>query len=513
MSTKHVAASISGISLRAILPDAKTVGDFDLRVQSCCGLWRECLPNDVYVAIVGEDDDGHDFVQEAIERGAVAIVSERLLAVDRPQFLVDDSRQAFGKICQALAGNPADRVTTIGVSGSDGKTVTTRLIESILNSAGKNPRSTNSLSANLESDFSNTPSEKLNSPRLANWLAESVMQHCSHAVMEIHSRSLAQHCLTGVALDVAVLTNLRNDHLDFHGTGENYRRVQARLLDYIKPEGIAIFNADDPNTRKLLDGLDLPALTIGIHQSAEVTAKLLERTASEQIFVLTAGNDSAVVRTQMIGKHHVYNCLAAAAVGLVLGIDLQTIVRGLEDVGQVSGRLERVVCGQAFDLWIDSAARPNQLASAIHAVRQVSEGRVWVVASSNPGQGQAERKRIGEILEKAADYSVLTQAESIPNATSEPAHQILDGFEDQKRVRVVPNRFRAIEWVLEQAAEGDAVLITGLGDRPLAVVGQGHWAVTDRDVCQAWLYDRHSFAPPLVDPRQQTFRIDDYRPE
>jgi UDP-N-acetylmuramoyl-L-alanyl-D-glutamate--2,6-diaminopimelate ligase len=513
MSTKHLSTADSGISLRTILPDAKTIGDHDLKVQSCCGLWRECQPNDVFVAIVGDDDDGHDFAQEAIERGAVAVVSERLLAVDRPQFLVDDSRKAFGKICQALAGNPADRVTTIGVSGSDGKTVTTRLIESILYAAGKSPRSTSSLTASSDCEIASTPSEQLNSPRLANWLAESVIQRCSHAVMEIHSRSLAQHCLTGVAFDVAVLTNLRNDHLDFHGTGENYRRVQARLLEYIKPEGVAIFNADDPNTARLLDGLDLPALTIGIHQSAELTAKLLERTASEQLFVLTAGSDSAVVRTQMIGKHHVYNCLSAAGVGLALGIDLQTIVRGLEDVGQVAGRLERVVCGQSFDLWIDSAARPNQLASAIHAVRQVTDGRVWVVASTSPNQRTAERNRIGQILDKAADYTVLTQSDSRPNTDSESAHQILDGYENQKKVRVVPNRFRAIEWILEQASEGDTVLITGLGDRPSAVIGRGEWGVTDRDVCQAWLYDRHSFATPLIDPRQQTFRIEDYRPE
>lgn len=503
----------NGLSLREILPEAKPIGGSDLTFRSCCGVWQEIQPNDLYVAIVGADADGHDFAQMALDRGAVGVITERLLAIDRPQFLVRDSRQAYGKLCQALAGHPARRVTTIGVSGSDGKTVTSCLIDSILNAAGRNSRAATSLGDFRSLDEHSIRSESLNSPRLANWLADAVLNGCSHAVMEVHSRNLAQHCLTGMQLDVAVLTNLRNDHLDLHGTADNYRRVQQRILRFVKPEGVAILNADDPNTSKLLDQLDLPALTVGIHQPAEVSAKLLERTNSEQLFMLKAGNECSVVRTQMIGKHHVYNCLAATAVGLALGIELPEIVRGLEAVGQIPGRLERVSCGQPFDVWIDSASRPNQLASAIHAVRQLTNRRVWVVASTAGSQSAAMRRRLGEVLERSADQAVITQSCGSGATSFEAAHQVLDGFSEPKSARPIPNRFRAIEWVLENAAEEDAVLIAGLGDRPIATVGAGAWPVTDRDVCQAWLYDRHSFcADQDKEARQRTFRIDDYRP-
>ncbi len=500
-----------GVSLKEILPDAKPIGGSDLKIQSCCGSWQEIQPNDLYVAIVGAEADGHDYAQAAVDRGAAGVVTERLLAIDGPQFLVRDSRQAYGKLCQALAGHPAKRVTTIGVSGSDGKTVTACLIDSILNLAGRCSRSATSLGDLRSLEETSIRSEMINSPRLANWLAEGVISGCSHAVMEIHSRNLAQHCLTGMQLDVAVLTNLRNDHLDLHGTADNYRRVQQRLLRFVKPEGVAILNADDPNTAKLLDQLDLPALTVGIHQPAEVTAKLLERNSCEQLFMLSAGNESSIVRTQMIGKHHVYNCLAATAVGLALGIELPEIVRGLEAVGQIPGRLERVNCGQPFDVWIDSASRPNQLASAIHAVRQLTNRRVWVVASTETGQSAALRKRLGEVLERSADQAVITQSAGMGATSFEAAHQVLDGFQEPKNARPIPNRFRAIEWVLENAAEEDAVLIAGLGDRPIATISAGGWPVTDRDVCQAWLYDRHSFCPEQ-ESRRRTFRIDDYRP-
>ena len=511
-SSLNQTAQDAGLSLKRILPEAKPIGGSDLQIQSCCGSWQEIQPNDLYVAIVSADADGHDYAQAAIDRGAVGVVTERLLAIDRPQFLVRDSRQAYGKLCQALAGNPASRVTTIGVSGSDGKTVTSCLIDSILNIAGRNSRSATSLGDFRSLEEDSIRSESLNSPRLANWLADGVISGCSHAVMEIHSRNLAQHCLTGMQLDVAVLTNLRNDHLDLHGTADNYRRVQQRLLKFVKPEGVAILNADDPNTAKLLDQLDLPALTVGIHQPAEVSAKLLERNCAEQMFILNAGNESLVVRTQMIGKHHVYNCLTAAAVGLALGVELPEIVRGLEAVGQIPGRLERVSCGQPFDVWIDAASRPNQLASAIHAVRQLTNRKVWVVASTDSRQSPTLRRRLGEVLERAADQVVITQNSGAAAASFEAAHQVLDGFTEPKMARPIPNRFRAIEWVLENAAEEDAVLITGLGDRPLANVGTGAWPVTDRDVCQAWLYDRHSFCTEQ-EGRSRTFRIDDYRSE
>ena len=231
-------------------------------------------------------------------------------------------------ICQALAGQPSQRAATIGVSGTDGKTVTAHLIHSVLRQAGVSTGLASSIQTGWNDYVDTNSPETLNSPSLAATMAKMVMNNCTHAIVEAPNDSLAHHAFSGVELDIAVLTNIRRDHLTYHTTPKNYHRVKTRILEYLKPNGFAVLNADDPTTNKLLDDVDVPALTIGIHQAAEVKAKMIDRYRGEQTFAIQVGNQTVPVRTTMIGKHHIYNCLTATAVALGLGIDLPTIARG-----------------------------------------------------------------------------------------------------------------------------------------------------------------------------------------
>lgn len=510
MST--LTTSRQGIRLTDILPKAKLLGAKEVFVQSCCGQWNDCEPDDLFVAIVGADSDGHEFAHEAVKRGATAIVTERLLTVDRPQCIVSDSRAAYAKICQALAGSPSQRLSTIGVSGSDGKTVTSHLIRSVLNRA----KHRTGLSTSIEVDFGNirqgVPAKPLTSPMLADQLSQMAMSDCQYAIMEMSSIELAQRVVDGVELDIAVLTNLRRDHLDYHGSTENYRRAQTRVLKHLKATGMAILNADDPASHFLVEQMETPALTFGMKHEAQVTAKIIERTRSDQTFMIQAGCESIPVRTQIIGDQHVYNCLAATAVGLCSGIELSTIAEALSAITSLPGRMERVECGQDFGVWIDSARSASQLANAIRSVKQVCQGRVWCVVSTSDEQTNEDRKRLGEILEKSAVQAVVTKTSIQTEPNFEPAHQVLDGFEETTRPRIIPNRFRAIEWALSQAQPGDGVLITGCGERPFALVGDECWTISDRDVCQAWLYDHASLiGEPTPKAEPDIFNIDDYR--
>jgi UDP-N-acetylmuramoyl-L-alanyl-D-glutamate--2,6-diaminopimelate ligase len=504
----------TGIRLCDILPEAQFIGSRDILVRSCCGQWNDCQTDDVFVAIVGSDVDGHEFSHEAVRRGAAAVVTERLLTIDRPQCIVPDTRKAYGKICQALAGKPSDRMTTIGVSGSDGKTVTSHLIRSVLQSTSKSTGLVSSIEVDLGSNRQSIPAQKLNAPSLAEQLSQMVITDCSHAVLEVSSVSLAQRALAGMKFDIGVLTNIREDHLDFHGSAENYRRAQLRLLSCLKPHGMMVLNADDPKTHFLLSELPMPVLTIGMKQEAQITAKLIDRCASEQTFVITAGCESIPVRTSIVGDQHIYNCLSATAVGLALGMELSTIVVGLEKVQSLPGRLERVECGQPFTVMVDSARSPNQLATALRTLKNVTSGKVWCVLSTHEQQSFAERKRLGEIVERSADRAVLTRTTVDQLADYEPAHQVLDGCENPGDIRLIPNRFRAIEWTLQQAQPGDAVLVSGCGEKPFALVGEENWTISDRDVCQAWLYDNASISPLDKQTSSQEptiFNIDDFR--
>lgn len=502
-----------GIRLRDILPDAKIVGADDVFFQSCCGLWKDCQTDDLFVAIMDSEQDGHDFTQEAIARGATAVVTERLLTTHRPQCLVNDSREAYGKICQALAGNPSQRLNSIGVTGTDGKTVTCHLVSGILKAAGQNTGLISSIEVNQGNNQTSVPATDLNSPWLAEQLTSMALANCENAVIEVSSIALARRCLAGVEFDVAILTNIRENHLDFHGSEANYQRAKLRLLDKLKPSGLAIVNLDDPKSHFLLNQIDRPVLTIGIKQEADITAKPINCSASEQTFIITAGSDSIPVRTTIIGDQHIYNCLAATAVGLAQGIQIETIAKGLESVGQIPGRLERIECGQDFGVWIDSARSSGQLAHAIRSIRQNTNGKIWCLCSINEKHSPRERQRLGEIAERAADQVIITNTAGGPLVDYEPAHQILDGFENPGRAQLIPNRFKAIEWALTHAKPNDAVLIAGCGERPFALIGEENWTITDRDVCQAWLYDNAVFSEPnrRDDDQPNIFDIDDYR--
>jgi UDP-N-acetylmuramoyl-L-alanyl-D-glutamate--2,6-diaminopimelate ligase len=502
----HAVPALSGISLRQLLPDGQFVGSRDVFVRSCCGHWSECEPDDLYVAIVDSDSDGHDHVGQAIQRGACGVVGERLLAIRSPQCIVEDTRQAYGRVCHALAGDPSTQLTAIGVTGSAGKTVTAHLIGSILASGGA--------PAGVLSSIESQPSRgahgrfEVNSPRLAKWLATQVLEGRRHAILEAASCDLAQHCFAGTELDVAVITNLRREHLNFHTTTENYRQAKARLLDYLKPTGFSVVNADDPHCAQLLDRLDCPALTFGLRAEAEVTGRVLETSLSEQTILIRAGNQSVPVRTRMIGQHHVSDCLAAAAVALALGWDLPQIAQGLERAESIPGRLEGVRCGQPFGVFVDVSDTPQQLATALHALRQVTRGRLICVATQHRGQSADDRRRIGKVLEKSADHAILTSEQLAPPLIYEPFHQVLDGFDRPQAAQIIPDRIRAVEQALAWAQPADTVLIAGCGDRPIVTVGDESWQINDRDVCQAWLYD-HAFRESWEDPR--IYRIDDYR--
>ena len=268
-------------------------------------------------------------------------------------------------------------------------------------------------------------------------------------------------------------------------------------------------NLDDPISHFTIENCPQPMLTFGMHQDANVRGRLLERLKSEQSFLLTTGSESVAVTTSIIGDEHIYNCLCAATVGIALGMDLATIARGLQVGSQLPGRLERVECGQDFGVWIDSAKTPVQLATALRTLKQVVKGDVWCLCSILEEQSSAHRRRIGEVLDRAADRVIVTRNLVDPFIDYEPMHQMFDGFGSPDKVRLVPNRFRAIEWVLENAKPQDAVLIAGCGEKPFALMGEENWTIGDRDVCEAWLYDNASI--DLQDAASKVYRIDDYR--
>ena len=492
MSVSIATGSNSGIKLRDILPQAEFLNAPNLTVRSCAGKLQECQQEDLFVALVDADNDGHEDALQAIRKGATAVVTERLLPVSVPQCIVSDSRIAYGKICQALAGQPSRRIKTVAVGGTDGKTTTAHLITSILEEANKSTGLHSSIQAGSK-NLANCE-DGVTPPALAHMLAEMVMRDREFAVLETNSMQLAEHQFAGVQLAVAASINLRGNHFGFHNSLKNYRRAQFRLLEYLKPSGVAVMNADDPGVYFMLDKIDHPTLTVGIKKEADIRGKIVESNLYETTFTIRAGDETAMVRTSIPGTHHVYNCLIAAATALLQGIDLPTIARGLEKVKSLPGRMNHVRCGQPFPVLIEEAASPYRLGVALHTLRKQVPGKVFCIFNAPIDADPDTASRFGRIAERSCDVPFITRpttknSQSLGEQTDyEPIHQILDGFSNPAKAHIMPDRIAAIELALKQAKAGDAILIAGRGNQPIAQLADGRWQLTDMEVCQSWLY-------------------------
>ena len=381
------------------------------------------------------------------------MICERLVpAFGVPQFIVPDAHVAYGRLCQALMGNPDKQLKVIGVTGTSGKTTVARLLASVLRTAGETVGTIDSLGYDGIDGPRRAADAELSPPALARSLAHMVAEGCSYAVVELSSRELSHSVLAGVELDAACLTNVGRDHLDWHSTLQNYRRAKRRIFDHLAATGIAILNADDPESVKILSELDSPALSVGVHHPAEISAHIVEQHINEQVFVLTAGDESVGVRTTMIGEHHVQNCLTATALGLVYRIDLTTIARGLEALEKLPGRMQRIACGQEFAVLVDAAQSADALRACLRAARRVTTGRLICVYGSKGSTPGSEMLPIGRVIGAMTDLAVATSNATHSRYAPLAAADLLSGEENKSHaLEEIGDRAAAIAWARRSA--------------------------------------------------------------
>lgn len=478
----------AGISIKEVLPDCQIFGAHDVRVTSCCHDWNQLQAGDLYVAKVGMEKDGHDHIRIAAKKGAAAILSERFVVSDVPVCLVDDTRVAYGQICQLLAGNPKDQLKLVGVTGTDGKTIVCRIIQKMFQQAGMRTGVISSLG--FCDGFVNNPSKETtpHAGDLAAQLSELVANNCQAGILEISSVGIAERRLAGIELDACVFTNIRKDHLDYHGTVDNYRRIKTRLVQQLKPDGFAVLNADDKFLNRWSQQVTSPALTYGIREDAEVTAEVLEQLPGEQTFLVTAGNETVPVRTRIVGDFYIRHCLAAASLGLTLGLQLEDVVAGIEAVESVPGRMERVPCDHDFEIYVDAAQTPHQLYGMLKSLgRTETNGQIRCVFSGSERTSAEQRAGLGTVAERYSNQPVIAGGDSKHQSGMEIAHDILDGFDNVSKAHFVPNRAAAIRHVLDSAQSGDKVLIAGRGELPTQYGLHDEFPLTDRELCELWV--------------------------
>jgi UDP-N-acetylmuramoyl-L-alanyl-D-glutamate--2,6-diaminopimelate ligase len=455
-------------------------GNTDVSVLGITCDSRQVMPGSLFVAYRGVVADGHEFVHQAVARGAVAVVAERGLDdLCVPLALVPNGREALAYLSAAWQGYPARYLTVVGITGTDGKTTTCNLLQSILSAAGRRSGLVSTVNAVIGDRVMDTGLHTTtpDSPDIQSYLAEMVGAGMEVAVLEVTSHGLEQHRVAACDFDVAVVTNVTHEHLDIHGSLEAYQGAKAMLFlhlmaGYRKPNvpKVAVLNADDDSYGYLRS---IPAdrrLAYSIEGKTDVVATGIGRglEASTQFRVLAPDDVDFDMRTRLAGDHNVSNILAATGAALALAVPVEAIQRGVWDVGGVVGRMERIDEGQDFTAIVDFAHTPNALERTLETARALAGGRVIAVFGSAGLRDVAKRAWMGEIGARLADVTVLTaedpRTESLEAILDEMAKgaEGAGGVENDSYYRI-PDRTEAIAFAVNLARPGDLVIACGKG--------------------------------------------------
>ncbi|TWU25592.1 MurE-like ligase [Bythopirellula polymerisocia] len=467
-ATRLITANTCGtVELDRLLPDATRTGEGKVFANSCTSDWQQVEPGDVYVALpelAGSEENGHRSVLEAVARGAIAMICEEPVPVfDVPTYLVNDSRVAFGKLCQALASQPSQSIAVVAVTGTHGKSTVIALLDSIFAMAGKHCGKISGLGC-YDGMSHSTGIELPAAPELAARLERMVAVGCTHAFVEVSSEALSNASYAGIEFDAVCVTNVSDAHLDLHNSVQSYRNLKKSILKHLAPAGMVTLNADDPVSIKWLNHVDGPSLTFGTKGQAEITGELIAEYSNEQEFTISAGSQSAALRTTMIGEHHLSNCLAAATIALSYGIDLQTIAAGIEAVENLPGRMERVDCGQGFPVFVDAADTAESLRASLRSARHLSTGRVICVLGDPRSATYSEQLAVAHVVSRMADVAIIARSFPAEEMSVCDSHQ-------RARVEVVDDRRKAIACALAVAQPGDVVVIAGSRWEPQRAYG------------------------------------------
>ena len=483
-------ASTQPVSLKTLLSTAQFVGGDDICVSHATERSDLVSAGSLFAAIPGTKLNGQEFARDAVQRGAAALLLDQPMPeLDVPQCLVPDVRRAFALLCDALAGHPSEQLRLTGVTGTNGKTTTTWLIRSILRAAG---HQTGVLGTIEYSDGMRRERANLTTPdssALCRWLKSMVDVGSTHAAMELSSHALDQGRACGTLLDVGIVTNVTQDHFDYHKNYETYLAAKARIAEHLKPEGILVLNADDRGSSAIAQQIAPTSriVTFGLEQDADLTATIVEESTAGTRFVLGCGAESEEVFTPLIGRHNVANCLAAAAATHHFGVPLKTIGLGIELLYAVPGRFERVVAGQPFDVFVDFAHTQDALLRCVTNLQQLSSGRLIVLFGAGGDRDRNKRPKMAQAVQ-GSDLIIVTSDNPRTENPQQIIADILAGFDEHvPALHVEPDRKAAIRWTLEQAQPGDCVLIAGKGHETEQIIGTERFPFDDREVAQlAW---------------------------
>ncbi|WP_053368838.1 UDP-N-acetylmuramoyl-L-alanyl-D-glutamate--2,6-diaminopimelate ligase [Bacillus sp. FJAT-27245] len=439
-------------------PDISSVEDSHKKVRG----------GSLFICIKGFTADGHDFALEAVNNGAVAIVAQRELDVPVPVYVVSDTSRAKAILADAFYGQPSHGLHLIGITGTNGKTTTSHLIEQIFSDSGQKTGLIGTMYTKVgdrKFDVKNTTPESLTLQKTFRLMAD---EGVTHAVMEVSSHALDLGRVHGTDFNIAVFTNLTQDHLDYHQTMDKYRQAKSLLFSQLgntysetSPK-FAVINADDPAAPEFIRATAAYILTYGIDKKADIMAKNIGLSPQGTTFMVDIAGKSYPVTMKQVGKFNVYNALAAIGAALASGITPETAISSIERIDGVAGRFETVDAGQDFTIIVDYAHTPDSLENVLKTIREFAENDIYVLAGCGGDRDRAKRPMMARIACEYGTQPIFTS----DNPRSEDPDAILRDMEEGvegRNYKIIPDRKEAIEYAVGSAQPGDVIVIAGKG--------------------------------------------------
>lgn len=438
------------------------IGNGDTEIKDLCTDSRQVCPGGLFFCISGLHRDAHDFAPEMIRNGAAALVVERVLDVEVPQLKVDNVRLAMSYLAAAFYGQPAEQMKIIGITGTKGKTTTSFMLKSIMETAGYKTGLIGTvciLIGDKELESGKTTPDPVEFQKILRLMADDGVEY---VIMEVSAHALDMHRVDGVRFAAAAFTNLSQDHLDYFGTMENY--LKAKMAIASMTDSLSV-NVDDETVAAAFDKANVCYNRVGIREKAQLYAKEIEMTESGIDFTLTFHKrTSDRVNLKLSGIFNVYNAIMAASLADNIGIDSVSIRKGLEKLTNVPGRVELLDTSTPYRVILDYAHSPDALENVLKTLRESCKGRLIALFGCGGGRDKGKRPIMGEIGGRLADFCILTSDNprcEEPMTIINEIEQGIKGVSD--RYVVIENRRDAIRYALENAKPGDTVVLAGKG--------------------------------------------------
>ncbi|MCL2401928.1 MAG: UDP-N-acetylmuramoyl-L-alanyl-D-glutamate--2,6-diaminopimelate ligase [Oscillospiraceae bacterium] len=442
---------------------------------------RTLKAGELFVAIRGYQSDGHEYIQQAVEKGAICIICEQPPDIATPYILVENARKALAEVSAKWFDEPALKLKIIGVTGTNGKTTVTSLIKNVIEKCTGGAVGLIGTNAVMIGQKA-LPAERTTpeSYEIQQLLAQMVDEGCEYVAMEVSSHALHLDRVHGIAFAVGVYTNLSQDHLDFHGTMENYAKAKAALFAISKAAAI---NIDDEYAQIMIDNAVCPVMTYAIDNGdADLVAKSIKLHAEKVDFcALTIGHLHRV-ELNIPGMISVYNALAAMSAALLLGFDIETVSMVMKTCGGVKGRAEIVPVPRDFTVMIDYAHTPDALENIIKTVREFTRGRVLTLFGCGGDRDREKRPLMGAVAAKMSDFLIITSDNPRTEVPDAIINDILAGIDKKTPKRVIENRREAIHWALENAQSGDVLILAGKGHETYQILGNEKTHFDEREI-------------------------------